>query len=949
MNPLQQLAACGQSPWLDYLKRSLIDDGGLQTMIERDGLKGITSNPSIFEAAIGQGDEYTAALQQFQAEADHDVTAIYEHLAIADIRAAADLLAPIHQQSKGRDGYVSLECSPYLANDTSATIAEARRLWAAVDRPNLMVKVPGTPAGIPAIRTLIAGGLNINVTLLFSVEVYAQVVEAYLAGLEDLARGGGPLGMIASVASIFVSRIDVAIDKRLDQLKDQAEAEPLRSRIGIANAKLAYERYQTLFSGPRWQSLAESGAQTQRLLWASTSTKSPALKDTAYVEALIGRDTVDTIPPATMDEFRDHGEVTLDAILQGVPESEVLLLELARAGISFEEVAAELVVDGVRKFSDSFDKLLGSIARRRQQLLAAGQASQVISFGSEALKGDVAAESEIWRLARRGAGLWAGDSSVWTASGEEKWVGWLHIAQQELADGERLQSFSAAVAQGGFTDLLLLGMGGSSLGAEVFSETFPARPGRPAFHLLDSTDPAQIRAVMQSLDLHHTLVIVSSKSGTTLEPNLLLDYVFAEVARVRGADQAGKHFVAVTDPASQLENRAKQLGFWQIFYGRPAIGGRYSVLSKFGLVPAAALGIDVTRLLLAAQSMQRSCGPDVPPADNAGIQLGIALGLAATRFGRDKVTIIASPGIADFGAWLEQLLAESTGKHGQGLIPVVGEPLASPEHYRADRFFAYLELEGKADPRQSEAILALEQAGHPVARIHLQTIWDLGAEFFRWEIATAVAGAVIGIDPFDQPDVEAAKDETRALTRQYEETHALPNEESIFREDGIALFSDPRNESELGRHESLSAYLASHFGRVGSGDYAALLAYVPRDDANTSALTAMRTRIRDSTGAATCVGYGPRFQHSTGQVYLGGPNSGVFLQITCEDGSDIDIPGHSCSFAVVKAAEARGNFTVLAERGRRALRVHLSEVEPGMIALGRALDAALTHQNQPGE
>jgi transaldolase/glucose-6-phosphate isomerase len=949
MNPLQQLEACGQSPWLDNLQRSLITSGKLRSMIERDGLRGITSNPSIFEAAIGKGDDYTEALQQFQAELDHDVSAIYEHLAIADIQAAADLLAPIHRQSKGRDGYVSLECSPYLANDTEATVAEARRLWAAVDRPNLMVKVPATPAGIPAIRVLIAGGLNINVTLLFSVAVYQEVAEAYIAGLEDLARSGGPIGMIASVASIFVSRIDVAIDQRLDQLTDVTAAHRLRSRIGIANAKLAYARYQAVFSGPRWLKLAGSGAQTQRLLWASTSTKSPALKDTAYVEALIGRDTVDTIPPATMDAFRDHGEVTPDAILQAVPAAEAQLTELESLGISFEEVAAQLVVEGVRKFADSFDTLLGSIARRRRQLLEAGQVGQTISFGEPALASAVAAELEIWRLARRGAGIWAGDSSVWTGSGEQKWVGWLHIAEQELADSERLQSFSAAVEQGGFTDLLLIGMGGSSLGAEVFSETFAIKPDRPRFHLLDSTDPAEIQAVIGSLDLSHTLLIVSSKSGTTLEPNLLLDYFFAELQRVCGADQAGAHFVAITDPGSTLESRAKELGFWQIFYGRPSIGGRYSVLSKFGLVPAAALGIDTKRLLWSARSMQRSCGPDVPPADNPGIQLGIALGLAASRFGRDKVTIIASPGIADFGAWLEQLLAESTGKHGLGLIPVVGEPLASPEHYGSDRFFAYLQLDGEVDVPQSAAILALEQAGHPVARIHLPDIWHLGQEFFRWEIATAVAGAVIGIDPFDQPDVEAAKEETSALTRHYEETHALPDEASIFRENGIILYSDPRNESELGKHESLSGYLESHFDRVSSGDYAALLAYLPRDDANSSALTAMRTRIRDSTGAATCVGYGPRFQHSTGQVYLGGPNSGVFLQITCDDPVDIDIPGHSCSFAVVKAAEARGNFTVLAERGRRALRVHLTELEPGLAALGQALDAALTHHRAPGE
>jgi transaldolase / glucose-6-phosphate isomerase len=376
-----------------------------------------------------------------------------------------------------------------------------------------------------------------------------------------------------------------------------------------------------------------------------------------------------------------------------------------------------------------------------------------------------------------------------------------------------------------------------------------------------------------------------------------------------------------------------------------SIGGRYSVLSKFGLVPAAAMGLDIKRLLETSQPMERACGPDVPPQENPGVQLGIALGVAATRFGRDKVTIIASPGIADLGAWLEQLLAESTGKHGHGLIPLADEPLVSPDHYGSDRFFAYLELEDRHDPSQRQAMAALEQAGHPVARISVKDIWHIGQEFFRWEIATAVAGAIIGIDPFNQPDVEASKDKTRALTEEYEKSHRLPDEAPVFRENGLALYADPRNSAELGRHNTLVGYLKSHFGRVHagtkSGDYVALLAYIERNERHTQALTAMRTRIRDRTRAATCLGFGPRFQHSTGQAYKGGPNSGVFLQITCDDLADIDVPGHSYSFGVVKAAQARGDLEVLVERGRRALRVHLKDVDAGLTELARAMGSAL--------
>jgi transaldolase/glucose-6-phosphate isomerase len=793
VNKLKELKACGQSPWLDYLKRSLIEGGELRTLIERDGLKGVTSNPSIFEKAIGETDEYAEALKQFQAQSDHSISAIYEHLAIADIRAAADVLRPVYEQTRGRDGYISLECSPYLADDTEATVAEALRLWAGVDRPSLMVKAPATPAGIPAIRQLIGRGLNINITLLFAVSVYEQVVEAYLAGLEDLNRSGGDLSKIGSVASIFVSRIDVATDKRLDKLGDKELADRLRGKAGIANAKIAYARYKALFSGSRWQRLAEAGAQTQRLLWASTSTKSPAYKDTMYVEALIGRDTVDTIPPATMDAFRDHGAVIPDAIEQDVSGARALLSELEEHGVSLKAVTDELVKEGVQQFANAFDKLFGTIAERRRTLREGERSCLEITPGSPEMKTAFETEMEIWRKEGRIRRLWAGDKSLWAGSDEDKWVGWLHIVEQELADLNRLRAFTEQVKEAGFTDVVLLGMGGSSLGPEVLGETFGRQAGWPHFRMLDSTDPAQIRAIERAVDLGKTLFIVSSKSGSTLEPNIFLDYFFDRVGAVKGKDKAGEQFIAVTDPGSPLERRAIELRFTCVFHGAPSIGGRYSVLSKFGLVPAAAMGLDVKRLLETTRTMQRSCGADVPPSENPGVQLGVAMGVAAARFGRDKVTIIASPGIADFGAWLEQLLAESTGKQGRGLIPLAVEPLTVPECYGSDRFFAYLELDRQVDPSQRQAVESLERAGHPVAKISVKDVWHIGQEFFRWEIATAVAGSIIGIDPFNQPDVEASKDKTRALTDAYEKSHRLPEDAPMFRENGVALYADPRN------------------------------------------------------------------------------------------------------------------------------------------------------------
>jgi transaldolase/glucose-6-phosphate isomerase len=746
---------------------------------------------------------------------------------------------------------------------------------------------------------------------------------------------------VASVASFFVSRIDTAVDKKLAGVADKAAAGALHGKAAIANAKLAYTRYQALFSGPRWDVLAKAGAQTQRLLWASTSTKDPSFKDTLYVEAMIGRDTVDTIPPATMDAFRDHGVVQADAIEQDVDGARAVLKGLNDVGVSMDEVTRALVVDGVQQFADAFDKLYTSIAESRRKVLADGARTQTIEPGSDAAKAAFQAEMEVWRKGGRIRRLWAGDKTLWTSADEDKWGGWLTIVDDELRDIGALAAFADTVKTGGFTDIVLMGMGGSSLGPEVLSDTFGQIAGSPRFHMLDSTDPAQVKTIEDSVTLENTLFIVQSKSGSTLEPNIFTDYFFDRVSRVRGKDKAGAHFVAVTDPGSSMEQRARDGGFAHIFYGVPSIGGRYSVLSKFGLAPAAAMGIDVKRFLLAIQPMVVECAADVPPEENPGVQLGVALGVSATALGRDKITIIASPGIADIGAWLEQLLAESTGKQGKGLIPLADEPLTTPDRYGSDRFFVYLELEGRADPDQRRAVDALAAAGHPVVRIQIKDIWDIGQEFFRWEIATAVAGSIIGINPFDQPDVEASKTKTRALTDAYETSHSLPTQAPLYQENGIALYADPRNTEQLGLHNTLDGYLKSHFGRVEAGDYAAFLAYIERNPAHSNTIGEMRSFVRDRTRAATCVGFGPRFQHSTGQAYKGGPNTGVFLQITCDDAHDLDIPGHSYSFGVVKAAQARGDLEVLDERGRRTLRVHLKDVDKGLPELARAVQHAL--------
>jgi transaldolase/glucose-6-phosphate isomerase len=548
-----------------------------------------------------------------------------------------------------------------------------------------------------------------------------------------------------------------------------------------------------------------------------------------------------------------------------------------------------------------------------------------------------------WDAQRKVARLWARDASLWTNKGEDKWLGWLHIADEQLKTVKRFTNFAAEVKDSGFSQVLLLGMGGSSLCPEVLTKSFGKVAGFPELHVLDSTDPAQVRSIEDQIDIARTLFIVSSKSGTTLEPNIFKQYFFARAKDAVG-EEAANHFIAITDPGSKLREEAEHENFRKIFLGVPSIGGRYSALSDFGLAPAAAMGIDVANFLERTIPMVRACG-EASARNNPGVILGAVLG-SAHNAGRDKVTIISSPGIYDAGAWLEQLIAESTGKNGKGLIPVDREAAAAPDTYGNDRVFIYLRLESAPDASQDAAIKQLVEAGHPIVMISVPHVYDLGQEFFRWEIATAVAGSIIGINPFDQPDVEASKIETRKLTEEYERSGSLPAESPLFEEDGIKLFTDSDNAAALKNavnEESLSAYLRGHLARLKQDDYFAILAYLEMNEAHEKSLQATRGTVRDAKHVATCLGFGPRFLHSTGQAYKGGPNSGVFLQVTCDDLNDLRVPEQKFTFGVVKAAQARGDFEVLSERGRRALRVHLgANVDEGLSRLRKAITQALS-------
>jgi len=563
----------------------------------------------------------------------------------------------------------------------------------------------------------------------------------------------------------------------------------------------------------------------------------------------------------------------------------------------------------------------------------------------EPLRAAVQAAVQQWGEQDRLRRLWARDASLWTGRDEGSWLGWLDIASQQLDRIAHLGELSQEVRRAGFSHLLLLGMGGSSLCPDLLKRSFGKLAGHPELLVLDSTDPQQVRSCESKVDLASSLLIVSSKSGTTTEPNIFKQYFFEAVRRVVGDREAGRHFIAITDPGSPLQRLAEQDRFRHTYFGLPSIGGRFSALSDFGMVPAAAMGVDVRRLLERALEMVQSCSAETAPAENPGLVLGAVLGVLARR-GRDKVTLISSPGIDGLGAWLEQLLAESTGKQGKGLIPIDREPLGAPQTYGADRLFVYLRLESESDRTQEAAVEALEEAGQPVVRFTLTDLYDLGRELFRWELATAVAGSVLEINPFDQPDVEASKVATRKLTQQYERSGKLPSETPFFTGAGFRLYADPPSFAALSRaagpEPTLSAYLRAHLQRIEPGDYVALLAYLEMNDDHEQELQELRRAIRDHKKVATCLGFGPRFLHSTGQAYKGGPNSGVFLQITCDDAEELPIPGHSYGFGIVKAAQARGDFEVLMQRKRRALRLHLTaDTRSGLARLKEVVQAIL--------
>lgn len=903
MNPLKTLQDYGQSFWLDYIRRSLITGGELEHLIKEDGLHGVISNPTIFQKVIAGSSDYDQSLKDFiNADPHLDARNLFEKLAVEDIQMAADVLRSVFDESNGEDGFVCIELSPKLAHDSLGSIQEARRIWKEINRPNIIIKVPATAEGIPVIETLISEGINVNVTLIFSLSHYEAAAQAYLKGVEKCSKPE----RVASVASIFISRVDKAVDKALEEIATH-EALDLRGKTAIANAKMVYRRFEEIFSSETWKKLANKGARAQRPLWASTGTKNTAYSDVLYVEELIGPHTINTMPPATLNAFRDHGQLRL-SIKEGWHGAEADLERLSSLGIDLEAITEKLQSDGVTSLAESFDSLLDSLREKRHALIHGLKESQIFSLGD--YKDQVEERLKSWKGQKFVRRLWAKDPTLWFPGPRPEIsdrLGWLELPEIMHEKLEELKIFAEQVKEEGLTQVVLFGMGGSSLAPEVFQKTFGNASGHPELIVLDSTHPSAVQSIQDRLDLERTLFLVSSKSGTTLETLSLFRYFWKQVNLM--TETPGDHFVAITDPETPLKKLALERNFRRVFQAHADVGGRYSAFTDFGLVPAALIGMDIHRLLDRAWIAAENSAFCVSEEETSGLILGASLGELYKK--RNKLTFLTSPSLKNFPDWLEQLIAESTGKEGKGIVPVAKEPWISPGKYGQDRFFVAFSLEGDDNREIDHRIRAFEKEGHPNLWISLEDKFDLGKEMFRWEIAIASAGSILGIHPFNQPDVQLAKDMARKAMEKKEQREGKGNGET--------------ETLTLDKPEDLARGLKDWICQSQPGNYIALQAYLVPDTQTTRALQDIRLELLKHTGLATALGYGPRFLHSTGQLHKGGPNTGLILQIIDEPGMDLPIPETDYSFGLLIKAQAIGDYRALKQRSRRIIRINLKE------------------------
>lgn len=886
---IKKLTNLGQSLWYDNIQRKLLVNGELKAMIECGDIRGVTSNPTIFQNAIAKTNDYNAALIPL-AWAGWDAEKIFWQLAVEDIQEACDLFAPLYEESKGGDGYVSIEVSPNLARDTEGTTQQAQELWDRVNRPNLMVKIPATKEGVPAIRASIAAGINVNVTLIFSLSRYAEVMDAYLLGLEDRVAKDLPIQQIASVASFFVSRVDSKVDPKLP------EDSPLRGKAAIANAKLAYEQFESIFTSPRFATLkARFRARAQRPLWASTGTKNPKYPDTLYVDELIGPDTVNTVPPATLDAFRDHGKAAL-TVTRDLEEVQKIFVDLKALGISMSTVTQELEEEGVKAFEDAFKSLLETIEERRKS--AASSLGSLADSVARRLS-QLQADSFPKRLWEHDVTLWSGADDPEGQAEAAKRLGWLDSIEDARKRLDGYLAFAKQVHAEKIDRVLVIGMGGSSLTAEVLSSLMAQFDvtAKLSLAILDSTDPQQVAKAFADYPPDKSLYIVASKSGGTAELMAAFDYIW------KVSNGNGSRFVVTTDAGTSLQKLAEERGFRRVFNADPNVGGRFSALTDFGLVPAALLSMDFDQLLGSADRMRKQSLAHVPAARNPGVALG-ALIAESALMGRDKLTVLADAQVSALAGWVEQVIAESSGKHGKGILPVALEPLGKPEDYSDDRLFVYIKSNGELEAGISE----LKKAGFPVIEFPIESPYDAGAEFFRWEIAISTACHILGINAFDQPDVQDSKLRTIAKIKEYQATGQLTETDLVDGKDA---------------KKAIEEFLAN----PQAGEFVTINAYLPRTKEMIEAIQALRIVIREKTKLPVTAGFGPRFQHSTGQFHKGGPNKGRFIQFVYDAEKDMDIPGQGLTFGTLIRAQALGDYEALKAAGRKALRIHLSKPE----------------------
>ena len=938
MSTLVDLLNYGQSYWLDNLARKKITSGELKKRVSEQGLRGITSNPSIFHKSITGSTDYDDQVKELVTKG-LTPQQVYDALNIKDVQDACDILKPVYDSSGGTDGFVSLEVSPYLARDTNGSINEARRLYKLVDRLNCLIKIPGTKEGIPAIEQLLYEGININVTLLFSVERYVEVANAYIRAIQRRVGEGKTVDNIVSVASFFLSRIDVLTDELLSQHIVAGEESTnilpqlLFGKAGIASAQIAYQRFKELFGSAEWKTLESKGAHVQRPLWASTSNKDPLCSDVRYVEALIGKDTVNTLPDETIDAFADHGKLVKDAIEINVDGATKVFKDIKNIGVDLDAVTWELEHDGISKFIEPYDQLMAAITEKRTKMLEGQIATQAISPG--ALKKEIEKVYTSADEKQVGVRLYHKDPYLWKTDPEEtkmisENMGWITLPDDFKQVTDKLTSFSLQVKEEGYKYAVLLGMGGSSLCSEVARETFGTKDGFLELLVLDNTDPAAILDIEKKIDPEKTLFIVATKSGGTMETLSFFRYFYDQLEK-KGKKNPGDNFVAITDAESPLVKVSNDYKFREVFINPPGIGGRYSVLSDFGLLPMALMGIDIGSMMNSARQMKISCDAAVPSAYNPALSLGLLLGICQ-RHGRDKVTFILSESISSFGYWVEQLLAESTGKEGKGLIPVNGEAVGEPVDYGKDRVFVHMYLPSDDNADDEQKLKALEVAGNPVVRISVPDKIALGGEYYRWEIAVAVAGMVLEINPFNQPNVEESKKNTNNILEDWKKDGAFKKAEPIFNNDGLSIYgSEAIKGLQNKEYGQTDEFIDAFTALARPGDYVAFLPYFMMTDERAQIMQAWRMQARGTLKTATTLLNGPRYLHSTGQLHKGGPNSGLYILLVHNEDSDLPIPGQQFGFGTLHEAQSLGDFRSLNDKGRRAIRINLgNDIDAGL-------------------